>query len=279
MPAPSPAPTGADDVAWDTMRSVTPAAPAADAKRDAVLTAAVDQARDAAIEEAGPDMVGDHLGIVMEDERLATHTFACLNPGYVGWQWAVTLARAPRAKVATVNDVVLLPGPDALVAPEWLPWSERVRPGDLGPGDVLPTPADDARLVPGYTAEGDLDAVEDEPLHPQQWELGLGRVRVLSPIGRDDAADRWVAGDFGPLSPMARQAPLECGTCGFMLAMGGPLGQNFAVCANVMSPADGHVVALTFGCGAHSEVEPESEARPAASHDETGWDPLDLGHS
>lgn len=258
---------------------MTPSASTTEAKRDAVLAAAIEVAREAAVDEAGAAMVGEHLAVVMEDERLATHTFACLSPAYVGWQWAVTLARAPRAKVATVNDVVLLPGQEALVAPEWVPWSERVRPGDLGPGDVLPTPAGDARLVPGYTGEGDLAPEDDEPLRPEQWERGLGRVRVLSPVGRDDAADRWSAGDFGPLSPMARQAPLECGTCGFMLAMGGPLGQYFAVCANVMSPADGRVVALTYGCGAHSEVEPESEARPAAAHDETGWDPLDLGHS
>ena len=78
---------------------------------------------------------------------------------------------------------------------------------------------------------------------------------------------------------MARQASAECATCGFMLPMGGPLGQQFAVCANPMSPADGHVVALAFGCGAHSEVEAEAEAetRPSAAHDELGWDPLDLG--
>lgn len=261
------------------MHPMTPPT-ATDAKRDAALVAAADLARSAAVDEAGEAAVGDHLGVVMEDERLATHTFACLSPAYVGWQWAVTLTRAPRAKAVTVNEVVLLPGPEALVAPEWLPWSDRVRPGDLGPGDVLPTSRDDARLVAGFTGEADLESAASEtPLQPGQWELGLGRVRVLSPLGRDDAADRWVDGDFGPMAAMAKQAALECVTCGFMLPMGGPLGQQFAVCANRMSPADGRVVALTFGCGAHSEVEPEAEIRASAAHDETGWDPLDLGHS
>lgn len=239
--------------------------PAADAKRDAALVAAVDLARDAAVEEAGADAVGDHIAVVMEADRLATHTFACLNPAYVGWQWAVTLARAPRAKVVTVTEVVLLPGPDALVAPPWVPWSERVQPGDLSAGDVLPTPADDARLVPGFTDQDALEGVSSQaPLQPGQWEIGLGRLRVLSPIGRDDAADRWVEGDFGPNSPMAKQAALECSTCGFLLPMSGPIGQQFAVCANEMSPADGHVVALTYGCGAHSEamVAPQTEPEP-----------------
>ncbi len=258
---------------------MTPTA-SGEAKRDSALVAAVDIARAAAEADAGAEMVGEHLGVVMEDERLATHAFGCLNPGYVGWQWAVTVTRAPRAKVVTVNDVALLPGPDAIVAPAWLPWSERVRPGDLGPGDVLPTQPDDERLIAGLTGEEDLESVASlSPLHPGQWELGLGRLRVLSPLGRDDAADRWVSGDFGPTTPMARQASGECSTCGFMLPMGGALGQQFAVCANPMSPADGRVVALAFGCGAHSEVEPEAEVRPSVADDEQSWDPLDLGHS
>jgi len=253
--------------------------PATDAKRDAALVAAIDQAREAVVLEAGSELVGEHLAVVMEGERLATHTFACLSPAYVGWQWAVTLARAPRAKTVTVTEVVLLPGEGALVAPEWVPWSDRVRPGDLGPGDVLPTSNDDPRLVAGLTGHADLDGVASRaPVQPSQWEIGLGRIRVLSPIGRDDAADRWVEGDFGPGSAMAKQATLDCGTCGFMLPMDGPMGQQFAVCANEMSPADGHVVALTFGCGAHSEAfvapQDEPEAGEVLSAEQAGADEL-----
>ena len=249
-------------------------------KRDAALLGAIDVARAAAVEEVGEAVVGEHLGAVMEAERVATHSFACLNPAYVGWRWSVTVARAPRAKLVTIDEVVLLPGAEAIVAPEWVPWSERVRPGDLGPGDVLPTAPDDLRLVAGLTGEDDLESVASlSPLHPGQWEIGLGRVRVLSIVGRDDAADRWIEGDFGPATPMARQSAGDCATCGFMLPIGGDLGQSFAICANRMSPADGRVVALSFGCGAHSEVEAEPERQPQAVVDESEWDPLELGHS
>lgn len=249
----------------DHNRGMAPSTPAADVKRDAALIAAQDLARDAVVADVGSEMVGDHLGVVMEGERLATHTFACLNPGYVGWQWAVTVARAPRAKAVTVNEVVLLPGEQALVAPQWKPWSERVLPGDLSPGDVLPTAVDDARLVAGLTGADEAEGLASpSPLSPGQWEVGLGRVRVLSPIGRDDAADRWFEGDFGPSSSMAKQATLECATCGFMLPMSGPMGQLFAVCANELSPADGHVVTLTYGCGAHSEALPAPSEEPMA---------------
>ncbi len=238
---------------------------ATDVKQDTVLVGAVDVARAALVDEVGEAMAGEHIATVMEGERLATHTFACLNPAYVGWQWAVTVARAPRAKTVTISEVILLPGPEALVAPEWVPWSARVQPGDLSPGDVLPTPADDARLVAGLTGADDLESVASRsPLQPGSWEIGLGRVRVLSPIGRDDAADRWVEGEYGPSSAMAKQATLDCTTCGFMLPMDGPMGQQFAVCANEMSPADGHVVALTYGCGAHSEALPSPSETPLA---------------
>ncbi|MCX8528291.1 MAG: DUF3027 domain-containing protein, partial [Candidatus Nanopelagicales bacterium] len=126
---------------------------------------------------------------------------------------------------------------------------------------VLPTPRDDARLVAGLTGSDDLEGLASQsPLSPSQWEIGLGRVRVLSAWGRDDAADRWQNGDFGPVTAMARQAAHECATCGFMLPVGGPVGQLFGLCANAMSPADGRVVSLAFGCGAHSEVEIEPDA-------------------
>lgn len=259
---------------------MTPGTITTEAKKDTALVAAVDLARAAAVEEVGDAMVGDHLGVVMEGERVATHSFICLSEAYVGWRWSVTIARAPRAKTITIDEVLLLPGPDALVAPAWVPWAERVRPGDLGPGDVLPTDPNDPRLIAGLTAEDDLESVAGlAPLQPSLWEIGLGRVRVLSPLGRDDASDRWIEGDFGPTTAVARQAALDCATCGFMLPVGGPLGQAFAICANEMSPADGRVVALAFGCGAHSEVETETEPRTEVATDEIGWDPLDLGHS
>lgn len=246
---------------------------------DAELAAASDLARAAAVEESDAASVGEHLGMAMEDERLATHLFVCESAGYRGWRWAVTLARTPDGAAPTVCDVVLLPGPDAVVAPPWVPWSERVLPGDLGVGDVLPTRANDPRLTAGLTDEDALEAVASQsPLSPGAWEIGLGRVRVLSAVGREEAADRWHEGEMGPSSSMARHAALTCTSCGFLLTIGGPMGQAFGVCANRMAPADGHVVALDYGCGAHSEVHVEDVApadEPVADSDEAS----ELGHS
>jgi hypothetical protein len=225
---------------------------------DAVLSAAVETAREAAAELAGAAHVGEHLGAHGDGERLVTHDFACLDAAYRGWRWAVTLTRAARSKTVTVDEAVLLPGAGALLAPEWVPWNERLKPGDLGVGDLLITEEDDDRLEPGYTAASALDEalpeLTDEVDRVANWQLGLGRVRVLSPIGRDDAVDRWYSGDQGPSAPIALAAPASCSTCGFFVLLAGALRRVFGVCANEFSPGDGKVVSADHGCGAHSEA-------------------------
>jgi len=223
------------------------AAAAVSAAPDAALAAAVDLARGAAV-EAGGTSVGEHLAAVAGADRIVTHAFVATLPGYAGWYWAVTLARASRSKTATVDEVVLLPGAQALLAPAWVPWQERLRPGDLSPGDLLPSVADDPRLVPAYVAS-DNPAVEEVA-----FELGLGRPRVMSRDGRLDTAERWYAGDGGPDTPMAKQAPAHCGTCGFLLPLAGSLRAGFGVCGNEISSTDGRVVSVEYGCGAHSET-------------------------
>src|ERR1700684_1635313 len=118
-----------------------------------------DLARSAANEVAGPEQVGEHLGVEADGDRIATHLFASLDPAYTGWRWAVTVARASRAKTVTVSECLLLPGPDSLLAPEWVPWRDRVRAGDVGVGDLLPASDDDERLLPEARAEGGQGAV------------------------------------------------------------------------------------------------------------------------
>ncbi len=219
---------------------------------DAVLAAAVDLAREAAV-AVGAESVGEHLGVRAEGDRIATHAFAATMAGYGGWHWAVTVARVSRSRTATVDEVVLLPGNDALLAPNWVPWEERVRPGDLAPGDVMVPPGpDDPRLVPAYVQS------DDPAVELVGFELGLGRERVMSREGRLDAAQRWHDGDRGPGTSMARHAPASCGTCGFYLPLAGVLQAVFGVCGNEVTDSDGQVVSVEYGCGAHSQVQVET---------------------
>jgi hypothetical protein len=222
------------------------------AKQDVVLLAAVDLARAALEEIAEPGTVGAHAGTDVLGERLAMHWFECTSVGYRGWRWGVSVARAPRAKVATVCETNLLPGPDAILAPEWLPYADRIAPGDVGAGDVLPHRVDDPYLEAGFEATGEEDV--DQMAF---FELGLGRTRVLSAEGREAAATRWYAGEGGPSSDVAVKATARCSTCGYFLPMAGALRSVFGVCANEWSPSDGHVISLDHGCGAHSETDVE----------------------
>jgi hypothetical protein len=274
---------------------------------DRLCAEAVDLARTAAEEAAAPGVVGEHVGHVSEGDRVVTHFFECKELGYRGWRWAVTVARASRAKIVTLDEVVLLPGPDALLAPEWVPWSERLRPGDMGPGDLLPTDAEDLRLEPGFSGEDEpspaspvseemAELVEAEdaevaggvpaslPVVPTRGsiasvaeELGMRRARVLSRYGLHVAADRWEE-SYGAKTPMAQAAPASCVSCGFLQPIGGSLGQAFGVCANEFSPADGRVVSLAYGCGGHSEaaVMPKPPQPAAPVIDETRVDPFPL---
>jgi hypothetical protein len=242
---------------------------------DAALAASVDLARAAAEQEAA-GLVGEHLEVTADEEYIATHFFATLDPAYRGWRWAVTVARAPGSDEVGLDEVVLLPGDDALLPPQWVPWSERLRPGDVGIGDLLPTSAEDRRLAPTFLSTGDDEVAE------AAFEFGLGRVRTLSFEGRVEAAERWYAGEPGPEAAIARAAPAACATCGFFVPLAGGLRQAFGACANEFAPDDGRVVAVDHGCGAHSEaiVLPTSPAPAPPLVDESGIDVVcgPLGH-
>lgn len=249
---------------------------------DAACLAAVDLARAAAEEAAGAIGVGDHLGARGEDTRVVSHFFACPHPGYRGWRWSVTVARAARARAVTVDEVVLLPGEGALQAKDWVPWAERIQPGDVTPGVLLPSTDDDPRLEPGYAA-GE-DAANPEPAEVSLMrtvvaELGLSRERVLSAEGRYEAAERWLGGEGGPDNLLSRLAPDVCETCGFFVRLRGGLGTLFGVCANAFSVSDGTVVSVDHGCGAHSSVQTgeQLDELPPPVWDTIEWDtPISL---
>lgn len=148
-------------------------------KPDAFLAAAVDTARTAIEGITGARTIGAHLAAKSEGDRLVTHLFESKLPGYAGWQWYAVLTRNSRSKAVTVNELGLLPSEDSILAPEWVPWAERVRPEDAqeadaqGPdaqrpdaqrpdaqepaGPVTQAPADDGGADAGATADDAAD--------------------------------------------------------------------------------------------------------------------------
>ncbi|RRD61100.1 DUF3027 domain-containing protein [Leucobacter sp. OH1287] len=91
-----------------------------------------DLAKEALLEITEAAQIGALAGI---DERREggsapgeltwTVKFECLHPAYPGWHWTATLA-AVNGDAPTVLEVALLPGTEALLAPKWVPWAERL---------------------------------------------------------------------------------------------------------------------------------------------------------
>ena len=155
----------------------------------------IELARAAAIEEAGDEGVGDYLGAWAEDSVATSARFAAEDRGYRGWYWLVTVAVVEVAR-PTISEVVLLPGERRCSRRPGCPGTSASAPATWGSAICCP-PAEDDRLVPGY-----LDS-DDPAVREVDYEFGFGRVRVLGQQGRDDAAQRWHDGSFGPSDPMA----------------------------------------------------------------------------
>lgn len=98
----------------------------ADVVPDPELLAARAQARHALEEITGARTIGAEAGFEVHEERVVTLFFESRMEGYPGWRWAATLARVDAESPVNVLEVELLPGEGAVVAPEWVPWSERL---------------------------------------------------------------------------------------------------------------------------------------------------------
>ena len=98
---------------------------AAEVAVDARLIEAHDLAL-AALHEITPALtVGAPAGYTLEDDGAVSLRFANTMPGYPNWFWTVSVAAVEGAE-PTVLEAELLPGEGALLAPEWVPWAERL---------------------------------------------------------------------------------------------------------------------------------------------------------
>ena len=145
-------------------------------KPDAMLAAAVDQARRELETITPAGTIGEHLGAKREEDRVVTHLFDSRLAGYGGWQWFAVLTRNSRSKVVTVSEIGLLPSDDSVLAPPWVPWSERVRPED-----VAAMQAEEAAAAGEAPEQGDAEA------EPAAEDDGAGSDAAPAPEETDPA--------------------------------------------------------------------------------------------
>lgn len=99
------------------------------------------------------DEIGEGHRVRADGELLVTHLFPATARGSRGWEWYVTLTRVPGSEEATVCESGMLPGEDALLAPAWVPWSERVLDSDHD---------EDREGEPGAEADGTDETEESD---------------------------------------------------------------------------------------------------------------------
>lgn len=150
-------------------------------KPDAFLAAAVDAARAAVEGITAPSTIGRHVGAKSEGDRLVTHLFESRLAGYQGWHWFAVLTRNSRSKVVTVSELGLLPSEDSILAPEWVPWAERVRPEDAQDAEAL-----DAGLASVVHEE----PATEEPAGETDTEAADTEADADAPAWEPDAEER-----------------------------------------------------------------------------------------
>lgn len=118
---------------------------------DARLIGAHDLALAALREITPASSIGPAAGYLPEDDGSVSLRFENRLAGYPGWYWTVTIARVDDED-PTVLEVELLPGEGALLAPEWVPWAER----------LAEYRAHQAELAEAAAADGDGESPDDE---------------------------------------------------------------------------------------------------------------------
>lgn len=138
---------------------------------DARLLEVHDLALQALREITPASTIGPAAGYLAEDDGSVSLRFANRLPGYPGWYWTVTVARVDDEE-PTVLELELLPGDGALLAPEWVPWAERLaeyrahqaelaeKTAELGEGDAE-EPDDGSDEIADELDDDDDDSASD----------------------------------------------------------------------------------------------------------------------
>jgi hypothetical protein len=118
-------------------------------------------ARGALLEITPEATVGSAVGTVDEGDGVVSVLFANRMPGYPGWRWTVSIAHV-EGDEPTVLEVELMPGDGSLLAPEWVPWSERLADYRAAQDDEGDEQSDDDDDEDDEDDFDDADEDEDE---------------------------------------------------------------------------------------------------------------------
>jgi hypothetical protein len=92
---------------------------------DAATEQDFDLGRSALLEITTADTVGANAGSIDEGDGVVSVHFATTLSGYPGWHWTVSIAHVD-GLAPSVLETELTPGDGALLAPDWIPWVDRL---------------------------------------------------------------------------------------------------------------------------------------------------------
>jgi hypothetical protein len=138
-----------------------------------------DLGRAALLEITTADTVGANAGSVDEGEGVVSVHFETTLEGYPGWHWTVSIARV-EGEAPSVLETELLPGDGALLAPDWVPWVDRL-------ADYRA--AQDAAGVDGGESEDEPDVEEDDDEDDDELDNDVLHGGDLDGVDIDDALD------------------------------------------------------------------------------------------
>jgi hypothetical protein len=127
---------------------------------DERLLSAHDLARAALLEVTPAASIGDPAGYTLEDDGVVSLRFATLLEGYPNWFWTVSVAVVDDAE-PTVLEVEMLPGEGALLAPEWVPWAERLAEYQAAQAALAEAAGDDDIDEDDLSDEDGADELDD----------------------------------------------------------------------------------------------------------------------
>lgn len=172
---------------FDTVIDVPDELPANPIDADAVLLAAVDVARAALTEITPAETIGDPMGHIVEGEHVLSLLFECTMTGYPGWNWTVSLARVDENSRPSVLETELMPGEDSLLAPEWIPWSDRLT--DYRAAQDLAT----AEAAADNAEGDDLDVLDDDDFDDDSGDDAFDGIEfgeaLTAPHGHPEESD------------------------------------------------------------------------------------------
>ncbi|QCR44520.1 DUF3027 domain-containing protein [Curtobacterium sp. SGAir0471] len=114
-------------------------------------------ARKALLEVTPESTIGQPVGTVDEGDGVVSVLFSNRMPGYPGWRWTVSVAQV-EGDEPTVLEVELMPGDGSLVAPDWVPWADRMAEYRAGQTD------EDDESDEDDEADDDDESDEDDDL-------------------------------------------------------------------------------------------------------------------